>query len=149
MIIFGVSLPLPWVVVVGVVITIVDMIILVIIRRQPRQPSSNNSALERLQATASHMIGTGIGAAMAMVAPLAPTNSSGVSLFAILTRANAVLAGYDAPALTTVELVRDAYLVQARLALVMLVGGVSAVGLLMLIISGIIAFVKHRVSRNS
>lgn len=147
MIIFGVSLPLPWVVVVGVVIIIVDAAILVIIRRQPKQPSSNGSTLERLQSTASQMISTGIGAAMAMIAPLAPSNSSGVSLFAILTQVDIVLVDYK-PSPAMIELVRDAYLIQARLAVIMLVGGVAAVGLLMLAISGIIAFVKYRISRE-
>ena len=40
------------------------------------------------------------------------------------------------------------YLAQARLAVIMLVGSVVAVGLLMLAISGIIALVKHRISRD-
>jgi hypothetical protein len=69
-----------------------------------------------------------------------------------MARASEVLTGHDVPAqllgLTTAELVRDAYLTQTRLALIMFVGGVVAIGLLMLAISGIIAFIKHRVSKD-
>jgi len=86
---------------------------------------------------------------------LAATDSSGVSLLTIMTRANGVLAGYDVPAQssalgsTMVDLVRDAYLTQARLALAMFVGGAVAVGLLMLVINGIIGFINYRVSRDN
>lgn len=154
MIVWGVSLPLSWGVAVGVIITIVDVVLLVALRRQPRHPSPNATTLAGLQSTASQMISTGIGSALAMMAPIAPTSSSGMSILTIVTRANAVLASYDAPTQSPVpgptmaELVRDAYLAQARLALIMLAGGVAAVGLLMLAISGIIVFIKHRVSRD-
>jgi signal transduction histidine kinase len=155
MIAWGVNLPLPWGMVVGLIVAVASLALLVALRRQPRQPSSSITTLERLQSTASQMVNTGVGTAVALIAPLAPIDCSGASLLTIMTRANAVLAGLDGPGQSGVpgfsmaDLVRDAYLAQARLAVIMLVGSVVAVGLLMLAISGIIAFVKHRISKDS
>jgi signal transduction histidine kinase len=152
MVSWGVSLPLSWGVAVGLIVAIVDVVLLVVLRRQPRHPAPNTTTLARLQLTASQMLSTSIGSALAMIAPLAPTISSWTSLLTIMARASEVLADYNAPArlpgLTMAELVRDAYLAQARLALIMLVGGVAAIGLLMLAISGIIAFTKYQVSKD-
>jgi hypothetical protein len=109
--------------------------------------------LARLQLTASQMLSTGVGSALAMTASLAPTISSWTSLLTITVRASEALAGCDTATqlsdLAIVKLVRDAYLTQARLALILVVGGVVAVGLLILAISGIMVFVRHRTPRNS
>jgi hypothetical protein len=53
------------------------------------------------------------------------------------------------PNYTLVELVRDAYLTQARAFLISFVGAIASVGLLTLIISGIIAIVKRRSAQNA
>jgi signal transduction histidine kinase len=154
MIAWGVGLPLPWGMAVGLVVAAVSVALLAALRRQPRQPSPSAPTLERLQSTVSLMVNTGIGTAIALIAPLAPVDSSGVSLLTIMTRANVVLADLAGPGqartlgLTMADLVRDAYLAQARLAVFMLVGGVVAVGLLALAISGIIGVVKYRMSRE-
>jgi signal transduction histidine kinase/ribosomal protein L40E len=146
MIAWGVSLPLSWGAIVGVIVAAVDIVLLVALRRQARHPTSRGSALAGLRSTASQLLSTGVGSALAMVLPLAATDSSGVSLFTILTRANGALGGYDMSAFTMADLVRDAYLAQARLALAMLAGGAAAVGLLVLAFNGIIAFVEYRMS---
>mgnify|MGYP001048679087 CR=1 FL=1 len=101
-----------------------------------------------MRSTAAQLLNTGVGSALAMILPLAAIDSTGVSLFTILTRAGSVLGGYDVSAFTAADVVRDAYLAQARLALAMLVGGAVAVGLLVLAFSGIIAYIEYRLSRE-
>jgi hypothetical protein len=155
MIAWGVSQPLSWGMIVGLIVGTVDVVLLVALRRQAQHPPMHSATLAGLRLTASQMLNTGVGIALAMIVPLAATDSSGVSLLTIMTRANGVLAGYDVPAQssalgsTMVDLVRDAYLTQARLALAMFVGGAVAVGLLMLVINGIIGFINYRVSRDN
>jgi hypothetical protein len=153
MIVLGVSLPLSWGMAVGLIVTTVDVVLLLVLRRQAKRPPKT-AALARLQSTASQIVNTGIGTAIALIAPLAAIDYSGANLLTIMTRANSVLAGLNGPGssripdFTMADLVRNAYLVQARLAVIMLVGSVVTVGLLMLVISGIIAFTKYRISRD-
>jgi signal transduction histidine kinase len=148
MIAWGVSLPLSWGMIVGLIVAAVDIVLLVVLRRQARRPTTRGSALVGLRSTALQLLNTGVGSALAMILPLAATDSSGASLFTILTRANGVLGGNDVATFTMADLVRGAYLAQARLALAMLVGGAIAVGLLVLAFNGIIAFVEYRMSRE-
>jgi hypothetical protein len=99
------------------------------------------------------MINASLGAIVALIAPVLAPVGAGVSLVAILVRLIAILADYSEsqprPSFTLVQLARDAYLAQGRTAIIVLVGGTATVGLLILAISGIMTFVKYRVSGDS
>jgi hypothetical protein len=153
MIFWGINLPSSWSIAVALVVVAIDVILFVTLRRLPKRPASDTTTLERLQLTVSHLIGGSLGVALALIVPLAPINSSWASFSAIMTRANRVLASFEpnqryAPNFTMADLVRDAYLTQGRLALIMIVGGVAAVGLLTLAINGIIAIIKGTAKLN-
>jgi hypothetical protein len=152
MIAWGISLPLGWGALAGLVVAAVDVLLLVLLRRQPRRPSSVAITLQGLQTSLAQMINAGLGTVVAIIVPIMANISAGTSLTMILVRPITLLADYSetqpSPDFTMIQLVRDAYLAQGRVAIVMLVGAVATVGLLMLAISGIIAFTKHRISRD-
>jgi signal transduction histidine kinase len=153
MIIWGVGLPLGWATLVGLAVVIIDIALLVILRRQPRQPAPTTITLQGLQQSVSQMLNASLGAIVAMIAPVLAPVGAGVSLVTILVRLIAILADYSEsqlrPSFTLIQLARNAYLAQGRAAIIVFVGGTAAVGLLILAISGIMAFVKYRASRDS
>jgi hypothetical protein len=152
MIAWGIGLPSGWGALVGLAVAAVDIVLLVILRRQPRPSSSAAAILQGLQLGISQMINASLGAIVAMIVPVLANIGTGVSLVTILNRLIAVLAGYSesqsAPDFTLVQLIRHVYLAQGRAAVVVLVGAVATVGLLLLAISGIMALMRHRVPRD-
>ena len=155
MIIWGVSLPLSWGMLVGLAVAAVDVALLVILRRQPGQPSSGVTTLASLRSTLSQMTGASLGAVIGVLVPWMITFSSGVSVLMIIIRSMETLASYNVPDgpytpdLALAELVRDAYLTQGRISLVALVGAVATIGLLMVAISGIIAVIRRRLVQDT
>jgi hypothetical protein len=155
MIVWGTSLPPSWGMLVGLAVAAVDVVLLVVLRRQPRQPSSDVATLESLRTTLSEMTGASLGAVIGVLVPWMITFSSGVSIIMLIIRSLNTLASYDEfnqtyPLdLDLVDLIRDAYLTQGRISLVALVGGVATIGLLMVAISGIIAVTRRRLAQDA
>jgi hypothetical protein len=152
MIAWGISLPLGWGALAGLIVAAVDVVLLLLLRRQPRQPTSDAITLQGLQTSLAQMINASLGTIVAIIVPVLANIGAGTSLTMILVRLIILLADYSeiqpSPDFTMIQLVRDAYLAQGRVAIVMLVGAVATVGLLMLAISGIITLTKHRVSKD-
>lgn len=128
---------------------ITDVVLIVILRRQPKQPPFDAIALARLRLAMSQSINGGLGEVVAMIVPPMTAISVIVSMVAITIRFAPVLEQSYVPDYTLVELVRDAYLTQARVFLVSCVGAIANVGLAMLITSGTIAIVKRRSAQNA
>ena len=103
----------------------------------------------------SQSINGGLGIIVAMIVPLMTTISVFVSTAMIEAKFVPVLGSYDmseplsVPGFTLVELVRNAYLTQARAFLISFVGAAVSIGLPMLIISGIITVVKRRATQST
>jgi len=153
-IVWAVALPPFFSLLAALVAIIADVVLIVILRRQPKPPPSDTITLAQLRLTMSQSINAGLGSVVAMIVPLMATISASLSIV-MLTRFTPVLTNYDmseqpyVPDYTLVELVRDAYLTQARAFLVSFVGAIAIVGLLMLVISGIITIVKRRSAQNA
>jgi signal transduction histidine kinase len=154
-IVWAVALPPFFSLLAALVAIIADVVLIIILRRQPRQPPSDTITLARLRLTMSQSINAGLGSVIAMIIPPMASISGAVSIVMITVRSVKVLASRTyteqpyVPNYTLVELVRDAYLTQARAFLISFVGAITSVGLLTLIISGIIAIVKRRSAQNA
>jgi hypothetical protein len=154
-IVWAVALPPFFSLLAALVVIIADVVLIVILRRQPRQPPSDAITLARLRLTMSQSINAGLGSVIAMIIPPMASISGAVSIVMITVRSVKVLASRTyteqpyVPNYTLVELIRDAYLTQARAFLISFVGAIASVGLLTLIISGIIAIVKRRSAQNA
>jgi signal transduction histidine kinase len=146
LIFWGLNHPHSWGVALGLIVAAVDAVLLAVLyRRTGISSAADAAALTRLRLAASRMLGTGMGSALVMAASLAPTVGSWTSLYTIAVRVSRVLANGPS-GLSMADLVRDAYLIQARLAVIVVAGGVAAAGLLILAIGGIMAFMRHRIT---
>jgi hypothetical protein len=147
---WAINLPSFLTILVGLVVIVADLVFVVILRRHPGPPISDSATLARRRLAMSQSINGGLGIVVAMITPAMTTISVFVSTAMIAAKFVPVLGSYDSseppyvPDFTLVELVRDAYLAQARTFLISFVGAAVSIGLPMLVISGIIAIIQRR-----
>jgi signal transduction histidine kinase len=151
---WAISLPPFLGILVGLGIIIADIVLIVVLRRQPKRSPSAAITLARLRLTISRTINGGLASVIAMIVPPMATISVIVSIVMIIVRFVPVLASYAqeqsyVPNYTLVELVHAAYLTQARAFLIVIVVAIVNIGLTMLITSGIIAIEKRRSARTT
>ena len=147
---WAINLPSFLTILIGLVVIIADLVFVVILRRYPGPPLSDSATLARRRLAMSQSINGGLGIVVAMIVPSMATISVFISIAMIVARFIPVLGSYDmseplhVPDSTLAELVRDAYLTQARAFLISFVGAAVSIGLPMLVISGIIAIIQRR-----
>ncbi len=130
-------------VLVGLIIAAANSALIVILRRQPKRPLFGSDVLSRLRLLVSHSISAGLGIVVAVLVPLMANLSAAVSMAMIPVRWKEALDG-STPVYTLVELVRDAYLAQARVFVISFVVAIALIGLQTLVFGGIMTIVKRR-----
>jgi signal transduction histidine kinase len=154
-IVWAATLPSLMTILLALTIILVDISLVVILRRQPKPPPPDVAGLARLHLSMSQTINAGLGSVVAMLVPLMTIIGASLSVITITIPSIPVLAQFAAAAppyaanQTLIELVRGAYAAQARASLFAFVGAVAIVGLVLLLASARIAIARRQAARRS
>ncbi|UCC63361.1 MAG: sensor histidine kinase [Anaerolineae bacterium] len=135
---------------VALALVIAAVILAVWLGRVSKQSPAYTIVLSRLRCTLSRMAHASLGSAVAIVVPLMTVISVEAGTGLITTKLVEVLLGYESAAreFTLVELVRDLYLDQAGTFLLTFVAATAAIGLLVLVVSGITSLPEQLSARS-
>jgi signal transduction histidine kinase len=140
-----------WGLLIGLLVTVISIVLIVLLWRQPRQHSLDESTVAWLKMERSRLWEAGIGVVIAVVVPPLVTLSAAISAIVLPINLLPMLASYaEAQGFvlhyTLAEVVRDAYLAHARISFFSLVIVVAMTSLTILALNGAAALVKRLAS---
>jgi hypothetical protein len=141
-VVWAVGRPLVLNVLIGLVIIASDVILIILLRRQPKPSLSGEVASASPEAIVSRTISASLGLGFAFIIPII-ANSGVIVSMAVIAVTVIPVTSYQGqpvtPGYSLIDLVQNAYLAQARIGLLVFVGAVASVGLITLIVSGLSA----------